>query len=55
MVQSLVSLFKLTKKKENRWKQKISPVKFLGNGSNVYLRYSRSAFLQEKWLIKNIF
>ena len=34
--------------------EKKSRVKFLGNGSNVYQRCSRSAFLGEKRLIKNI-
>ena len=37
-------------------KQKIkSRVKFLEKGSNIYLHNSRSAFLGEKRLIKNIF
>ena len=51
-----MSLFKLTKKeiKVIKAKQK-SRVKFLENGSNVYLHNSRSAFLGEKRLIKNIF
>ena len=37
-------------------KQKIkSRVKFLEKGSNIYLHNSRSAFIGEKRLIKNIF
>ena len=35
--------------------EKNSRVKFLENGSNVYLHNSRSAFLGEKQLIKNMF
>ncbi len=51
-----MSLFKLTKKERNVIKQeKKSRVKFLEKGSNVYLHNSRSAFLGEKRLIKNIF
>ena len=48
-----MSQFKLTKKERKEMKaEKKSCVKFLGNRSN---RYSRSAFLGEKQLIKNIF
>ena len=51
-----MSLFKLTKKESKVIKaEKNSRVKFLENGSNVYLHYLRSAFLGEKRLIKNIF
>ena len=51
-----MSQFKLTKKERKVIKEKKkSHVKFLENGSNVYLHNLGSAFLGEKRLIKNIF
>ena len=55
MVESLVSLFKSAKKERKVMNaEKKSHVKFLENGSIVYLHNSHSAFLREKRLIKNI-